>query len=117
METRDLTCIVCPRGCELRITLRDGVFQSVRGNACPRGAHYAETECTHPERTVTSTVRCAQGAPLPVRTAMPVPKERVMDVMHALALVCAPAHVEIGTVIVPDVCGTGVDVIATERRI
>ena len=38
METRRLTCIVCPMGCQMEVTLQDGVPVSVTGNTCPRGA-------------------------------------------------------------------------------
>ena len=48
MEQKKLTCIVCPMGCSLTVTLEGGKVQSVSGNTCPRGAKYGEEECTHP---------------------------------------------------------------------
>ena len=42
MEQKKLTCIVCPMGCSLTVTLEDGKVQSVSGNTCPRGAKYGE---------------------------------------------------------------------------
>lgn len=69
MNIRELTCIGCPMGCQLRATLEDGVVTAVTGNTCPRGDAYARKECVHPERTVTGTVRVL-GGPLPV---VPVP--------------------------------------------
>ena len=65
MNIRELTCIGCPMGCQLRATLEDGVVTAVTGNTCPRGDAYARKECVHPERTVTGTVRVL-GGPLPV---------------------------------------------------
>ena len=59
--TRNLTCIVCPRGCDLFVEIEDGKVISVGGNACRRGLSYAESECTHPVRTVTSTMACEDG--------------------------------------------------------
>ena len=85
MNIRELTCIGCPMGCQLRATLEDGVVTAVTGNTCPRGDAYARKECVHPERTVTGTVRVL-GGPLPV-----VP------------------------VVLADVCGTGVAVVATKN--
>ena len=81
----------------------------------PRGDAYARKECTHPARTVTGTVRVSGGA-LPVvsvRTAGEVPKERVLDVARALCRVHLTAPVQAGDVVIPDVLGTGVDVVAT----
>ena len=72
---RELTCIVCPRGCNLTVELSDkGEVLSVVGNACKRGAVYAQNECTHPMRTVTSTIRCADGRIVPVKTGDVIPK-------------------------------------------
>ena len=114
MKTRELTCIVCPRGCSLVAELSDkGEVLSVSGNLCPRGKTYATNECTNPMRTVTSTVRCKSGAVVAVKTASNIPKSLVFDVMKAINSVTAPDTVRIGDVIIPDVCGTGVDVVAT----
>ena len=70
MKIRELTCIGCPMGCQLRATLEDGVVTAVTGNTCPRGDAYARKECVHPERTVTGTVRVLGGLlpVVPVRT-------------------------------------------------
>ena len=51
MKERALTCIVCPRGCPLTVTLGEGgEVLSVTGNAGKRGVEYATTECTPPHR-------------------------------------------------------------------
>ena len=95
-ETRELTCIVCPVGCRLRAVLEDGQVVSVEGNTCKRGAQYALDELCAPKRTVTTTVRVVGGfLPLvPVRTAAPVPKERIAEVLEAAPQVCLEAPVE-----------------------
>ena len=67
---RNLTCIVCPIGCTLEVELIDGKVVSVKGNTCPRGEKYAISECTNPERMVTTTIRCENGKVLPVKTDM-----------------------------------------------
>ena len=54
---RELTCIVCPIGCQLSVTLENGVVTEVIGNTCPRGKQYAIDECTNPVRTITTTAR------------------------------------------------------------
>lgn len=114
--TRKLTCIVCPKGCELTVTFGNaGEIEKIEGNTCKRGEEYARNECTHPVRTVTSTVKTESGRTIAVKTASPVPKELVFDVMKAINAIRIPdtRDVSIGDVIIPDVCGTGVGVVAT----
>lgn len=118
IQSRELTCIRCPRGCRLEAGLDGGVVASVTGNACPRGASYARDELTHPMRCVTTTVRVT-GSPhdavVSVRTARDVPREKVLDVVAALARVTLASPVHVGDVVLADVCETGVDVIATRE--
>ena len=113
---RVLTCIVCPRGCRLTVELDGGKVVSVSGNACKRGVTYAENECTHPVRTVTSTVKCEDGGIVAVKTETTVPKERVFDVMTEINRTRAENNVKIGDVIIDDVCGLGVRVVATSNK-
>ena len=114
MKDRNLTCIVCPRGCALTVHFdAEGKPISVEGNACKRGITYAEKECTHPERTVTSTVRTVDGAVVAVKTASAVPKEKVFDVMKEINAARAKMPVRIGDVIIENVADTGVSVVAT----
>lgn len=111
---RFLTCIVCPRGCQMRISLDDsGAVLSVEGNFCRRGIGYAQDECTNPKRTVTSTVRCSDGSVVAVKTSTTVPKAMIFEVMKEINGTMAELPVRIGDVIVKDVCGTGADVVAT----
>ena len=72
---RELTCIVCPMGCQLTAELEDGKVVSVSGFTCPRGKQYAIDECTHPVRTLTTTVRCTDGGVVAVKTNRPIPKD------------------------------------------
>ena len=117
MKERILTCIVCPKGCTLNVTLDEcGGVVSVSGNSCKRGVTYAEDECTHPRRTVTTTVRCADGAVVAVKTSGSVPKERVFDVMREINGTVAPKMLAVGDVIIADVLGLGVDVVATAPK-
>ena len=51
----------------------------------------------------------------PVKTAGSVPKEKMFAVMDALDGVCLHAPVHCGDVVLADVCGTGVDVVATRE--
>lgn len=114
-EIRELTCIVCPVGCRLRAAVEDGQLLDVEGNSCKRGAEYAQAELCAPKRTVTSTVRVYGGfLPLvPVRTLEPIPKDRIGQALIEMAKARVNAPVNIHQVVVADVAGTGVDVIAS----
>ncbi len=118
METRELTCINCPMGCQLTVTLENGAVAKVAGQTCPRGEAYARTEVTAPVRTVTTTVPLTGGtaATVSVKTAAPVPKGKVFAVLDALKGVTAAAPVHIGDVVLPNAAGTGVDIVATCER-
>ena len=48
MEKRDLTCIGCPLGCQITVTMENGEVTDVKGNTCPRGDKYAREEVTNP---------------------------------------------------------------------
>lgn len=114
-EKRELTCINCPLGCALTVTLEDGLVVSVEGNTCPRGAAYGEKEVTNPTRIVTSTVRLEGGKRSVVsgKTKEDIPKGSIFAITDALKNAKATAPVHIGDVLVKDIAGTGVDFVAT----
>ena len=110
-----ITCISCPVGCRMAVQVENGAFVSVTGNTCKRGETYARQECVVPERMVTAVIPVAGSAmPLSVKTRTPIPKAKIGDCMAALAKVKLAAPVHMGDVVLPDVCGTGVDIIATK---
>lgn len=114
--TRQLTCIGCPMGCQLTATVENGVVTEVTGNTCKRGADYARKECVAPMRTVTGTVRLSDGRVVSVRTAGDVPKAKIFDVAAAFNAARPSAPLHIGDVVIENVCGTGVNVVATANR-
>ena len=110
-----ITCISCPVGCRMTVTIEDGKFVSVTGNTCKRGEIYAKQECISPERMVTAVIPVAGAAtPLSVKTRTPIPKAKIQACMAALSEVRLSAPVAAGSVVLADVCGTGVDIIATK---
>ena len=116
-EERRLTCIICPKGCSLRVRLEAGRVTLVEGNHCKRGAQYAEKEVTNPTRTVTTTIPIRGGCEkiLSVKTRTDIPKAKVQACVQALKNVTAEAPVQIGDVILSDVAETGVDIITTKE--
>ena len=113
MAIRNMTCIVCPMGCQLTVELENGEVKSVSGNTCPRGKQYAIDECIHPMRTITSTARTENGEVIPVKTDRTVPKELMFECMKEInkAVVKLPAR--IGDVAVENILGTGANVVVT----
>ncbi len=108
---RNLTCIICPRGCTLTV---DTDSLTVSGNACPKGAEYGIAECTDPVRTVTSVIRISNRPEqmVSVKTATPIKKSRIFEVMDIIRNAEAAAPIAIGDVLLQGVCGS--DIIATK---
>ena len=117
METKELTCIGCPMGCLLTVTLDGGEVKEVKGNTCAKGDIYARKEVVNPTRIVTSTIKILGGDKerISVKTANDIPKSKIFDVMKEIDAAEAKAPCKIGDVLVKDVAGTGVDVIATRN--
>ncbi len=113
-SSEEMICIVCPVGCRLRVRRDDDGALHVTGNSCPRGDVYARNEVLAPMRTVTATVRIrgARYPRLPVITAQPIPKDKIFSVMEAIGAITLEAPVASGAVILQDVAGTGVDIVA-----
>ena len=110
-----ITRINCPVGCRMTVVVEDGKVVSVTGNTCKRGVAYAEQECVAPQRMVTAVVTVAgRKTPVSVKTRTPIPKVKIFDCMKELANTEIQAPVHMGDVVCPNVCGTGVDVIATK---
>lgn len=115
MEVRQLTCIQCPRGCQVEVQLDKGEVKAVAGNSCKRGDAYARKEVVNPTRIVTSTV-CVEGGiyeRVPVKTLRDVPKDLVFDIMDVVNKVHVKAPVRAGDILVEDICGTGVSLVTT----
>lgn len=116
MKTKqELTCIGCPMGCLVTVETENGAIVDITGQTCPRGKDYAEKEVTQPQRTVTSTVPVLGGSlvMVPVKTASDIPKSKVFDSMAQIRAARVNAPVAAGDVIIHDLAGTGIDLIAT----
>lgn len=110
MKYKEFICIRCPRGCHLKVDEN----LNVTGNMCPRGAEHGKQEASNPQRIVTSTVRI-EGSFLPmcpVKTSHTIPKGKMFEIMSSINATKIQAPVHIGDVVIKDVCGTGVDIIA-----
>lgn len=108
---KELICIVCPKGCRLKIDEN----LNVTGNGCNRGIEYGINELTNPTRMLTSTVIVLNGelSRVSVVTSKPIPKNKIFDVMNEINKVKVSAPIYVKDVIIKDVLGLGVDIIAT----
>ena len=110
-----LTCVLCPVGCELEVSKGEGGGLEVRGNQCDKGVPFAEEEVLRPKRNLATSVP-VKGDPskmISVRMSGPVPREMLFPVLAEIGKLRPEAPVRRGQVLIADVLGTGVDVIAT----
>lgn len=116
MKEMEMTCVVCPVGCQLRVSLDDGgKLLSIKGNRCPKGENYAREEVTDPKRTLPTNVKVI-GGELPlvsVKTEKAIPKRLILDAMKIVKMTEVQAPVERGQVLIKNILETGVDVVAT----
>ena len=104
---RQLSCIVCPKGCALEI---DPDSLAVTGNACPRGEDYARQEAACPMRVLTTAlrVRNRENAMVSVKTACPIPREKLTQAMAVLKALPVEAPIALGQVLLEDLYGARV---------
>ena len=103
----NIICTSCPLGC--RLIYDNG---NITGNECKRGIDYAKTEMTNPMRNITTSVK-VDNTMLSVKTASPVPKNMIMDIIKAIHKTKPKAPIKIGDVIIENILNTGVNILAT----
>lgn len=115
---KQFTCINCPMGCQVVVTMDGEEITNIEGNNCKRGENYVRDEVKDPKRMVTSTVKVtgSKGYSVPVKTETAIPKGLIFDCMKEInnAEIKAPVH--IGDVVIANVLDTGVNIIATDER-
>ena len=113
---KEIICTVCPRGCHIQVEGEGEKIISVEGYGCKRGLEYGSTEFAHPVRILTTTVKLEgeQIDLLPVRSNKPLPKEKLFECMDVIRSVEVKLPVKCYDVVIPNICGTGVDIVATK---
>lgn len=115
-EVRELICVNCPMGCRLRVTLEQGQVKTVTGNVCARGERYARDEVLRPRRMVTSLIVVpGSRQPLSVKTRTAIPKDLIFACLGEIRRCRVTLPVRIGDVILENVLGTGVNIVATRN--
>lgn len=113
---KEIICTVCPRGCHVIVEGEGDKILNVEGHTCKRGLEFASAEFSHPVRILTTTVKIADTAYdlLPVRSNQPLPKEKLFDCMEVIRNTQVSLPVARYDVVIADICGTGVDIVATK---
>ena len=118
--TRHFHCTTCPSECALTIDTsidENGVEHvlSVQGNRCARRRKFAEQEIIRPMRILATTIVVREGDEklLPVRTARPIPRDLHLRAMRDIRHASITAPVRMGDVVMSDLLGTGVDLVAS----
>ncbi len=111
--SKEMICIMCPRGCHLKVS-KDLV---VSGNVCKRGKTYAIEEVTHPMRILTTTMKTVyKNKPrISIKSQKAIPKDLIFKAMNEINYHILDKHVNIGDIVIKDICHTGVDMIATKN--
>jgi CxxC motif-containing protein len=103
-------------GCLVKVTTQDGKITDIANYTCKKGKEYAKDELSNPTRMVTAVMPVdGRAEPLSVKTRKFIPKDKIFDCLEAIRAAKVALPVAIGDIVVPDVCGTGVDVIATKH--
>lgn len=126
---RNLTCIVCPIGCQLSVEEEKtpgktsaGIMPeenlSVTGNRCLRGAVYAREEVRAPKRVVTATCAIEEGGGflirrVPVKTSSPCPKEKINALLDDIYKTAVKLPVRAGDAVISGWQGGEINVVAT----
>ena len=107
MMKREITCIVCPRGCRMTADIQ-GEAITVTGHSCPRGEKHAMDEILNPVRSLTSIIRVSNrpDTMVSVKSENPVPKDQLFAIMEKIHATTVEAPVAIGDCIIDNVCGT-----------
>lgn len=117
MLKKEMTCIVCPIGCQLEVTVKSNgeLEYVVTGNKCKRGIDYAINEITNPTRVLTSTVKIKNALlkRLPVRTNGAIPKVKIFECMKIINNVEVKSPIKCGEVIIKNILETGIDLVAS----
>ena len=117
MQRTNIICISCPKGCRVKIEANENEIIDITGHDCPQGKEYAKKEYKNPTRILPTTMKVKNGElPLvPVKTKEPIPRGKIREAMQEIAQQQVEAPVKIGDILIPNIAGTGVEIVATRN--
>ena len=115
-KKKEYVCIVCPNSCRLTVEEKGGEI-IVEGAGCKRGIEHGKNEYTAPKRMLTTTVAVKGGIHprLSVVSDGEISREKMKDCLHLLYGLELTAPVAYREVIVDNIEGTGVNIIASRE--
>ena len=114
--TKELTCIICPQGCSIKVETQENNIVKIEGNTCKRGYEYAISEIKNPVRTLTTTIKLQNGKVIPVKTDKPIAKDMIFKFMEEINKQIIKQPVKIGDVLIKNILDTNVNIIATNNN-
>ncbi len=115
MKYRELTCIGCPLGCQIRVESDGDAITAISGYTCLNGRRYAESEVISPKRILTTSIRVGSSSLCSVKTRKAIPKDKLFEAMSILKSITLAPPIKIGDVVYRNILDTGVDVVATRN--
>ena len=114
--SREITCIVCPIGCKIRVRSDGKKVDILSGYRCKKAIEYARNEALDPRRMLTTSVLVNEGEwPLvSVKSSKPVPKDKLFSFLEEVKKISINAPVKKGEIILKNVADTDIDIIATK---
>jgi len=117
ITNKDITCIICPIGCNLKVSFIDGSVIEILGYNCKKGMEYGYSEAVNPTRILTTTIRVEGGVlpVLPVKSDKPLPKNLLFECMKIINLTKIKAPIRLGDMVIENILDSGVNIIATRN--
>lgn len=111
---KEYICIICPNSCKIAVEESEGQL-AVTGNLCPRGKGFAGERTYKSGKNVYIYSKNGRAwlPRLSVMTSAEVPKCKLMECQKSIQEIVVVAPIKCGDIVVKDLCGLGVDLIAT----
>lgn len=113
--TKEIICVICPRGCRIKIEEHANQIIKIENHGCKKGIDYANNEFKNPRRILTSSIPiegAKDGRMLPIRSSAPIPKNLITLCMEQIKKTGVKASVQMHQIIIENILGTGSDMIA-----
>lgn len=112
---KQMTCLQCPQGCQLKANLKNGYLVELTGNKCPKGLEYARQEIEDPRRILTASVvaEALTVKLVPVKTDKPIPKKELLPAMAEIKKIKITKKTKMNEIVIENFRGLNVNLIAT----
>jgi|GEM_PF-16240 len=113
---KEITCIICPVGCQTVVEMEGDQVKEIKGASCTRGFEFIRQEAVCPVRILFTVVPIEGSSSvkvLPVRSDKPIAKGLLDEAYRQLAFCKAKVPIQAGDVIVRDFLRQGVNIVAS----